>query len=198
MAALFPDSDANPLVGAAEDPPHSTQYALFVPAPSAPRLSCQEVQDFEVTKGWSSERWVPPTGYPYESMAHHQIGAFAGTGQTVSSSNLKFKRRILIIFTAGPEMLPFVPVTLQIPKENCLFPANVSPAMKQPSTCHFLLHNILNPDFVGCDPLLNASADEITRFFLTHLKRPIVWIKLEGKRQTGTIDGQPRYVTDFM
>jgi len=25
---------------------------------------------------------------------------------------------------------------------------------------------------VGCDPLLNTSAEEITRFFLTHLKKP--------------------------
>ncbi len=39
MAAPLPDSDAVPLVmGVAEATPHSTKYALFDPAPSAPRL----------------------------------------------------------------------------------------------------------------------------------------------------------------
>ena len=128
----------------------------------------------------------------------------------VSSSNLKFKRRTLIILIAGPAALPYVPstyvpstyvpMTLNIPRENCLFPAEVSPAMKEASKCHFLLHNVpMNPEYVGCDPLLNASADEITRFFLTHLQKPIVYAQIEGKRvERYTDEGKPVLATDFV
>jgi hypothetical protein len=82
MAAFLPYSDAVPLVGASATPPHSTPYALFVPAPSAPRLSCEEV---EVAEGWRVERLVPPTT---GNILDHQIGASAAGW--VSTSNLKF------------------------------------------------------------------------------------------------------------
>jgi hypothetical protein len=90
-------------------------------------------------------------------------------------------------------------MTQNIPKENCLFPADVSPAMKEASKCHFVLHNVIrNPEYVGCDPLLNASAEEITRFFLTHLKKPIVCVQIEGKRVERYIEGEPVLATDFV
>ena len=101
----------------------------------------------------------------------------------------------------------YVPTTLKIPKEACLFPADVSPAMKEPSKCHFVLHNVIrNVEFVGCDPLLNASAEEITRFFLTHMKKPVIHLQIEGKRVIGYTDlehhchltPEPIYATDFV
>ncbi len=100
----------------------------------------------------------------------------------------------------------FVPMTLQIPEEHCLLPANVSPAMKEPSKCHFDLRGLTDPEVVGCDPLLNASAEEITKFFLTHLKRPKVFVKVEGwhvvttrrRDSKGNTHTSHRRVTDFM
>lgn len=96
---------------------------------------------------------------------------------------------------------------MKIPKEACLFPADVSRAMKEPSKCHFVLHNVhRNVEFVGCDPLLNASAEEITRFFLTHMKKPVIHLQIEGKRVIGYTDlehhchltPEPIYATDFV
>jgi hypothetical protein len=47
-----------------------------------------------------------------------------------------------------------------------------SNAFVQKSTCHFDVRGLANPEVVGCDVRLNTSAEEITRFFLTHLKKP--------------------------
>ena len=74
----------------------------------------------------------------------------------------------------------FVPMTMNIPEEHCLMPHSISPAMKEPSKAHFDLRGLTDPEIVGCDPLLNNSAEEITRFFLTHLKRPTVLVKVHG------------------
>ncbi len=83
MAAPLPDSDAVPLVmGVAEATPHSTKYALFDPAPSAPRLSCEDV---EVTEGWSSGRLVPCT----ENIYDHQIGALAAGDRVLIKSQIQ-------------------------------------------------------------------------------------------------------------
>ena len=127
-------------------------YAV-VPLPLAPPL--QEVE------GWTSDQWAPPTSAPSEQ----QINAFA----------------------AGPGMLPdhpigeyFVPMTMNIPEEHCLMPNSISPAMKEPSRCQHNVRGLTNPEIVGCDPLLNTSAEEITRFFLTHLKRPTLFVQVEG------------------
>jgi hypothetical protein len=123
------------------------------PTPSAP--------PFAEVEGWTSDQWVMPTAPPSEI----QIGAFA----------------------TGPGMLPdhpigdhFVPMFMNIPEEHCLMPNSISPSMKDPSKCQHDLRGLTNPEIVGCDPLLNHSAEEITRFFLTHLKRPTVFVQLEG------------------
>ncbi len=74
--------------------------------------------------------------------------------------------------------------------------------MKEPSKCHFVLHNVHSWEFVGCDPLLDASAEEITRFFLTHMKRPVIHLRIEGKRverySTLGLVPEPIYATDFV
>ena len=123
------------------------------PTPSAP--------PFAEVEGWTSDQWVMPTAPPSEI----QIGAFA----------------------TGPGMLPdhpigehFVPMYMNIPEEHCLMPNSISPSMKDPSKCQHDLRGLTNPEIVGCDPLLNHSAEEITRFFLTHLKKPTVFVQPEG------------------
>ena len=123
------------------------------PSPSAPPI--HEVE------GWTSDQWVAPTG----PLSEHQISAFA----------------------AGPGILPdhpigehFVPMTMKIPEEHCLMPNSIAPSMKEPSKCHHELRGLIDPEIVGCDPLLNASSEEITRFFLTHLKRPTVFVQVHG------------------
>ncbi len=42
----------------------------------------------------------------------------------------------------------------------------------QRSSCLFDVRGINGPEIVGCDPRLNADAEEITRFFISHLKKP--------------------------
>ena len=148
------------------------------PSPSAPPI--HEVE------GWTSDQWVAPTG----PLSEHQISAFA----------------------AGPGILPdhpigehFVPMTMKIPEEHCLMPNSISPSMKEPSKCQYELRGLSDKEIVGCDPLLNASSEEITRFFLTHVKRPTVFVQVDGwhvvttRRRTknGTTTSH-RNVTDFL
>jgi hypothetical protein len=42
----------------------------------------------------------------------------------------------------------------------------------QRSACHFDVRGINGPEIVGCDPRLNSDPEEITRFFISHLKKP--------------------------
>lgn len=42
----------------------------------------------------------------------------------------------------------------------------------QRSSCLFDVRGLNGPEIVGCDPRLNADAEEITRFFISHLKKP--------------------------
>jgi hypothetical protein len=42
----------------------------------------------------------------------------------------------------------------------------------QRSSCLFDVRGINGPEIVGCDPRLNADPEEITRFFISHLKKP--------------------------
>lgn len=98
----------------------------------------------------------------------------------------------------------FVPMTMNIPEEHCLLPGSITPDMKVPSDCQYELRGFTEPEVVGCDPRMNDSADEITRFFLTHLKKPRVFVKVEGwhtvtkrKRVNGHTSTTQHRVTDF-
>jgi hypothetical protein len=96
-------------------------------------------------------------------------------------------------------------MTLKIPEEHCLMPHSIAPAMKEPSKCHFDLRGLTDPEIVGCDALLNSSAEEITRFFVTHLKRPTVAVAVHGyhvvvthrRDSKGHSHTSRRNVTDF-
>jgi hypothetical protein len=87
----------------------------------------------------------------------------------------------------GPGILPnhpigelFVPRSINIPEERCLLPGSLTPAMNVPSECLSEMRGLTRPEVVGCNPRLNTSAEEITRFFLTHLKKPRVFVKVDG------------------
>ena len=146
------------------------------PSPSAPPI--HEVE------GWTSDQWVAPTG----PLSEHQISAFA----------------------AGPGILPdhpigehFVPMSMKIPEEHCLMPNSISPSMKEPSKCQYELLGLSDKEIVGCDPLLNASSEEITRFFLTHVKKPTVFVQVDGWHVVRTRSGKnntpsTKNVTDFL
>ena len=150
--------------------------AQHTPSPSAPPI--HEVE------GWTSDQWVAPTG----PLSEHQISAFA----------------------AGPGILPdhpigehFVPMSMEIPEEHCLMPNSISPSMKEPSKCQYDLLGLSDKEIVGCDPLLNASPEEITRFFLTHVKKPQVFVQVDGWHVVHTRSGKnntpsTRNVTDFL
>jgi hypothetical protein len=152
--------------------------AGVLPTPSAPL--------FAEIEGWTSDQWVMPTAPPSDN----QIGAFA----------------------TGPAILPthpigehFVPMCMNIPEEHCLMPNSISPSMRDPSKCQHDLRGLTNPEIIGCDPLLNDSAEEITRFFVTHLKRPTVFVQLEGwhvvvthhRNSKGRTTTSRHRVTDF-
>jgi hypothetical protein len=111
--------------------------------------------------GWTSKQWIVPTG----AISEIEINDFA----------------------SGPDVLPnhpigefFVPSTMRIPEDRCLLPGDVPSAMKAPSNCHCEIRGLAQPEVVGCDPRMNKSAEEITRFFLTHLKNPRLLVKVEG------------------
>ena len=86
-----------------------------------------------------------------------------------------------------------MPMSVNIPEANCLLPQQVDPRLReveytyrleagqwtlfsrpllQRSSCLFDVRGINGPEIVGCDPRLNADAEEITRFFISHLKKP--------------------------
>jgi hypothetical protein len=79
-----------------------------------------------------------------------------------------------------PVAEPFVSESLTISEGHCLLRGKTHQAMMEPSTCRHELRGLRQRNVVGCDPILNTSSEEITRFFLTHLKKPRVFVKIEG------------------
>ncbi len=94
-------------------------------------------------------------------------------------------------------------MSMEIPEEHCLMPNGISPSMKEPSKCHHELLGLSDKEIVGCAPLLNASSEEITRFFLTHVEKPTVFVQVDGWHVVRTRSGKSntpstRNVTDFL
>ena len=108
-------------------------------------------------------------------------------------------------FECAPGILPdrpigefFVPRSINIPEERCLLPGSVTPDMYMPSECQCEMRGLTQPEVVGCDPRLNSSAEEITRFFLTHLKKPRAFLKVEGWHTVTTKHKDPKGHTNTL
>jgi len=159
------------------------QYAAFnQPAPnnyqqpqsSAPVPSAPPLFEDRGTEGWHSEQWAPST----QQLTPEQYEAFA------RSPN---------ITQALPSGAAFVPMSVNIPEANCLLPQQVDPRLRERSTCRFDVRGLTNPEVVGCDPRLNADAEEITRFFhLTPEKTKHQSCTTRNTSEGGTLHHQRR------
>jgi hypothetical protein len=140
---------------------------------------------------------------PIQTVQTQEVPGWTGDHSSPSTDELSAIE--IDMFACSPGILPdrpirefFVPRSIHIPEERCLLPGSLSTAMNVPSDCRCEMRGLTQPEVVGCDPRLNSSAEEITRFFLTHLKKPRAFLKVEGWHTVTTKHKDPKGHTNTL